>query len=141
MDSLTPQQRSANMAAVRGKNTRPELLVRRLLYGLGYRYRLHAANLPGRPDIVFRKRQCVIFVNGCFWHGHDCRRGNPPSSRTEFWWPKIDKNRDRDRRVQKQLKKDGWRVLTVWECETKNQARLQRRLCRFLDYPASSDSR
>jgi len=132
MDSLTPQQRSAAMAAVRVKNTRPELLVRRLLYSLGYRYRLHATNLPGRPDIVFRKRHCVVFVNGCFWHGHDCPRGNPPSSNVEFWRRKIDKNRKRDRRVQKELCEDGWRVLTVWECQTKDEARLERRLARFL---------
>ncbi len=136
MDTVTREQRSANMAAVRGKNTRPEILVRRLLHGLGYRYRLHVANMPGRPDIVFRKRHCVVFVNGCFWHGHDCPRGNPPSSNTEFWWPKISKNRDRDRRMQDELKNDGWRVLTVWECETKDKGRLQRRLCRFLGHAA-----
>jgi len=132
MDRLTPEQRSANMAAVRFKNTRPELIVRRLLHGLGYRYGLHAANLPGRPDIVLRKRQSIVFVNGCFWHGHTCPRGIPPSSNIEFWWPKINKNRLRDRRVRQELKRQGWRVLTVWECETKDTARLQRQLCRFL---------
>jgi len=126
------------MAAVRSKNTQPEIVVRRLLHGLGYRYHVHAANLPGSPDIVLRKRQCVIFVNGCFWHGHDCPRGAPPSSNTKFWLPKINKNRDRDLRVQRELKEGGWRVLTIWECQTKNQGRLQRRLCRFLDAAAYS---
>jgi DNA mismatch endonuclease (patch repair protein) len=139
LDSLTPQRRSANMAAVRGKNTRPELVVRRLLFGLGYRYRLYAADLPGRPDIVFRKRRCVIFVNGCFWHGHNCPRASAPSSNVEFWRNKIDGNRERDQRVRKKLRRAGWRVLTVWQCETKDQARLQRRLCRFLDEPGRRD--
>ncbi|MGH9584551.1 MAG: very short patch repair endonuclease [Bryobacteraceae bacterium] len=112
VDRLTPEQRSAAMASVRVKNTLPELTVRRLLYKLGYRFRLHARYLPGRPDIVFRKRHCVMFINGCFWHGHDCPRGNPPSSNIEFWQQKIDKNRERDLRVNQQLRKDGWRVLT-----------------------------
>jgi DNA mismatch endonuclease (patch repair protein) len=132
VDTLTPQQRSAAMAAVTGKNTRPELVVRKLLYGLGYRYRLHVKDLPGRPDIVFRKRHCIVFVNGCFWHGHDCPRGSAPSSNVEFWELKIGKNRERDQRVQDELCKDGWRVLTVWQCETKDQAQLRRRLSRFL---------
>jgi DNA mismatch endonuclease (patch repair protein) len=129
------------MSAVRVKNTIPELVVRRLLYRLGYRYRLHAADLPGRPDVVFRKRHCVVFVNGCFWHGHDCPRGNPPSSNVEFWRRKIDKNRERDRGVQKKLENDGWRVLTVWECQTKDQARLESRLRGFLETTVSSDPR
>ena len=133
MDTLTSAQRSAAMAAVQGKNTKPELVVRRLLYGLGYRYRLHVKDLPGRPDIVFRKRRCVVFVNGCFWHGHDCPRGRGPSSNVEFWRRKIGKNRKRDSRVTDDLGKDGWRVLTVWQCETKDIAQLQRRLLRFLD--------
>jgi DNA mismatch endonuclease (patch repair protein) len=120
------------MAAVRVKNTRPELEVRRLLYGFGYRYRLHAADLPGRPDIVFRGRHCVIFVNGCFWHGHSCSRGNPPSSNTGFWLPKIDKNRSRDRRVQRKLKKEGWRVLVIWECELKFPQRVLCKAAKFL---------
>ena len=132
MDTLTPAQRSSNMAAVRGKNTRPELVVRRLLHGMGYRYRLHAKDLPGRPDIVFRKRKCAVFVNGCFWHAHDCPRGNAPSSNVEFWQQKIGKNRERDRRVREELERAGWRVLTMWECDTKDEGRLQRLLLRFL---------
>ena len=122
------------MAAVRVKNTAPELVVRRLLHKLGYRYRLHSATLPGSPDIVLRKRQCVLFVNGCFWHGHECPRGRPPSSNIEFWQQKISKNRDRDRRVRKELRQLGWRVLTIWECQTKNRPRIKQRLSRFLEY-------
>ena len=121
------------MSAVRTKNTAPELVVRSILHRLGYRYRLHAVDLPGCPDIVFRKRRCVLFVNGCFWHGHHCRRGNPPSSNVVFWRSKMEKNRNRDSRVKKELRQSGWRVLTVWECETKVQGRLERRLCRFLN--------
>ena len=123
------------MSAVRVKNTGPELLVRRVLYRNGYRYRLHAPDLPGRPDIVFLKWRAVIFVHGCFWHGHTCPHGNPPSSNVDFWCEKIDKNRQRDGRVQRKLRKDGWKVLTVWECETKNEGRLQQRLIRFLEPP------
>jgi DNA mismatch endonuclease Vsr len=120
------------MAAVRSQNTRPELVVRRLLFNLGYRYRLHARDLPGRPDIVFRSRQCAVFVNGCFWHGHICPRASKPTSNIKFWHNKIDGNRERDRRVVKELRKAGWRVLTVWQCETKDRARLERRLSKFL---------
>lgn len=137
MDTLTPQQRSTAMAAVKGKNTGPELTVRKLLYGLGYHYRLHAKDLPGRPDIVLRKRQCVIFVNGCFWHGHDCPRGHVPSSNVEFWERKIGKNRERDIRVQKELRKSGWRVLVLWECELTNASKLERKLRRFLGQAAA----
>ncbi len=120
------------MAAVTGKNTGPELTVRRLLFGLGYRYRLYAKDLPGRPDIVFRKRQCVIFVNGCFWHGHDCPRGRAPSSNVKFWRRKIGRNRERDARVRDELRREGWRVLAIWQCETKTPNQLRRRLSRFL---------
>jgi DNA mismatch endonuclease Vsr len=100
---------------------------------MGYRYRLHAMDLPGRPDIVFRKRRCAVFVNGCFWHGHECPRGTLPSSNADFWQQKIAKNRERDERVLSKLKTAGWRVLTVWQCEIKNEARLERRLRRFLE--------
>ena len=90
-------------------------------FSLGYRYRLHARNLPGCPDIVFKSRQCVVFVNGCFWHGHFCPRASKPSSNIKFWHKKIDGNRERDRRVVKELRKARWRVLTVWQCETKGR--------------------
>jgi DNA mismatch endonuclease, patch repair protein len=132
VDTLTRQQRSAAMSAVRGKDTKPELIVRRLLHALGFRYRLHIKDLPGKPDIVFRKRKCVIFVNGCFWHGHDCPRGGRPTSNVEFWQQKIGKNLERDRRVTEELNVAGWRALTVWECETKKEDLLAKRFRAFL---------
>jgi DNA mismatch endonuclease (patch repair protein) len=132
-DNRTEQQRSANMRAVRGKNTLPERLIRSMLHRLGYRFRLHRKELPGTPDIVFPARKSVMFVHGCFWHGHDCRRGNLPSSNLDFWQAKIAKNRERDGRAHKQLRKDGWTVLTIWECETKNEEKLAKRLSRFLE--------
>jgi DNA mismatch endonuclease Vsr len=141
LDSLTPQQRSAAMAAVRSQNTLPELVVRRLLFSLGYRYRLHARDLPGRPDIVFRSRQCAVFVNGCFWHGHMCPRAGKPASNIKFWRKKINGNRERDRRVVKELRKAGWRVLTVWQCEIKDHVRLERRLSKFLNDPRGPEYR
>jgi DNA mismatch endonuclease (patch repair protein) len=121
------------MRAVRGKNTAPERLIRSTLHRLGYRYRLHRKDLPGTPDIVFPARRSVMFVHGCFWHGHKCPRGSLPTSNVDFWRPKIAKNRDRDGRAQMQLRKAGWRVLTVWECETKDKGRLMERLRRFLE--------
>lgn len=133
-DNRTPQQRSKNMRAVHGKNTAPELFVRSTLHRLGYRFRLHRSDLPGTPDIVFPVRRTVMFVHGCFWHGHSCPRGNLPSTNRAFWQRKITANRARDSRAQKQLRKVGWRVLTVWECETRNQRRLERRLSRFLEH-------
>jgi DNA mismatch endonuclease, patch repair protein len=131
-DNRTPQQRSENMRAVQNKDTAPELFVRSALFRLGYRFRLHKKSLPGTPDIVFPGRRRVMFVHGCFWHGHTCPRGKAPASNIEFWQRKIARNRERDARVQKQLQKDGWNVLTVWECETKNERRLTKRLTGFL---------
>jgi DNA mismatch endonuclease (patch repair protein) len=132
-DHLTGEQRSANMRAVRGKDTAPELLIRSMLHRLGYRFRLHRRDLPGTPDIVFPARCGVMFVHGCFWHGHDCPRGTVPSSNVNFWQTKIANNRERDAHALKKLRKDGWKVLTIWECETKNKSALEKRLCRFLD--------
>lgn len=131
-DNHTEQQRSANMRAVHGKNTALELLIRSTLHRLGYRFRLHRKDLPGTPDIVFPARKSVMFVHGCFWHGHECPRGGLPSTNRDFWQSKIAKNRKRDGRAQKELRKKGWTVLTVWACETKNKSRLARRLSRFL---------
>ncbi|MGE5054853.1 MAG: very short patch repair endonuclease [Acidobacteriota bacterium] len=131
MDTLTRAQRAAAMRAVRVKDTAPEIAVRRLLFGFGYRYRLHAGDLPGKPDIVLRSRRCVLFVNGCFWHGHRCKRGARPSSNVEFWVSKIEGNRRRDQRVRNQLKRNGWRVLTIWECETRHTERLAHKLQEF----------
>jgi len=116
--------RSKNMAAVSGKNTKPELLIRKGLHRRGFRYRLHDRKLPGKPDMVFPKYNAVIFVNGCFWHRHDCHLFKWPSTRIEFWESKINGNKARDIETVKQLKSMGWRVLTVWECSLKGKTRL-----------------
>lgn len=117
MDVHSPETRSRNMAAIRATNTKPELLLRRALFALGFRYRLHVASLPGRPDIVMPRRRCAIFVHGCFFHGHDCPSFKWPQTRSEFWRAKIEGNRGRDERNQAALQAMGWQVLTVWECE------------------------
>lgn len=137
-DLLTPEQRSRNMSRIRGKNTKPELVVRKLLHAKGYRYRLHgqagASKLPGRPDLVFAGRQKVIFVNGCFWHFHDCKVGlHAPTANAEFWETKRTRTRDRDATQQEQLRAAGWEVLTVWECELKDRSVLEERLTVFLE--------
>lgn len=116
VDSLTPEQRSAQMSRIRGANTKLEVLVRKGLHARGLRYRLGGAGLPGRPDIVLPKYRTVVFVHGCFWHGHDCPLYRLPKTRTEFWKAKVDSNRDRDARVSAQLASINWRVLHVWEC-------------------------
>ena len=134
-DTLTPRERSARMALVRNKDTKPELLVRRLVHGMGYRYRLHATDLPGHPDLVFRPRRKVIFVHGCFWHRHDdpeCKLARLPRSRADFWQPKLEGNRARDARVLVELEDKGWKVLTIWECQTKARAFLEARIREFL---------
>lgn len=115
MDILTPERRSQVMSAIRSKNTKPELRVRKALHALGFRYRLHAA-ISGRPDIYFPKYRAAIFINGCFWHGHDCRLFKAPATRVEFWIQKIQNNRDRDKKVQMTLRSDEIRVCIVWEC-------------------------
>jgi DNA mismatch endonuclease (patch repair protein) len=115
-DVHTPEVRSYNMSRVRGQDTRPELVIRRGLHARGYRFRLHDKGLAGRPDLVFSKRRAVVFVHGCFWHGHDCPLFRMPATRTDFWAAKIASNRSRDARVQTALVDTGWRVLTVWEC-------------------------
>jgi DNA mismatch endonuclease (patch repair protein) len=134
VDSLSPAERSEIMSRVRSKNSRPEMFVRKLVFALGYRYRLHAKDLPGHPDIVFRRCRKVIFVHGCFWHRHaSCPLARLPKSRLDFWVPKLEGNKRRDRRTNRALGKEGWKVLTVWECQVKNDARLEARLRRFLD--------
>jgi len=120
------------MQAVATTHTGPELVVRSLLHSLGYRYRLHGAQLPGRPDIVLRRQKAVVFVHGCFWHGHGCQKGRPPKSKLDYWLPKLAANRARDERNLKELRTTGWRVLVVWQCECANHARLQRKLVKFL---------
>lgn len=118
MDSLTPEQRRRCMSAVRGRDTRPELMVRRYLFARGFRYRVNCTQLPGRPDIVLRKYHTVIFVNGCFWHGHEgCRKAALPNTNVEFWKEKIGLNKERDARNMDKLKCMGWQCLVVWQCE------------------------
>lgn len=124
MDTRSPEQRRRIMQSVKQKDTTPELVVRRLLHGAGYRYRLHRKDLPGRPDIVFGKRRKVIFVHGCFWHAHGCSKGQAPKSKLDYWGPKLAQNVERDARNLRDLENAGWQVLTVWECETRDPARL-----------------
>jgi DNA mismatch endonuclease (patch repair protein) len=134
-DPLSPRERSARMALVKGKHTGPELMVRSIVHGLGFRYRLHAKELPGSPDLVFRRRHKVIFVHGCFWHRHGavgCILARLPKSRPEFWIDKLEGNRKRDVANVRKLREDGWKVLQLWECELKDKARVQRRILRFL---------
>ena len=120
------------MQSVKSKDTGPELVVRRLLHGMGYRYRLHRKDLPGRPDIVLGPRRKVIFVHGCFWHGHGCRKGRLPKSRLDYWQPKVEKNRERDKTKEEQLRSLGWSVLTIWQCETNELDALAARLQDFV---------
>ncbi|TCK68453.1 very short patch repair endonuclease [Acidipila rosea] len=133
VDHVTADKRSLIMAAVHSKNTRPEVRVRKLVHALGYRYRLHATNLPGKPDLVFAGRKKIIFVHGCFWHRHEgCRYASTPKSRKEFWESKFGANIDRDKRTQDELQQMGWSVLTVWQCELKDLHKLTERLNDFL---------
>jgi DNA mismatch endonuclease, patch repair protein len=132
MDTISPDRRSRVMSKIRGRDTAPELLIRSTLHRLGFRYRLHRKDLAGTPDLVFSGKRSVIFVHGCFWHGHDCPRGGLPSSNISFWQEKIDTNKRRDSRVERELKSEGWKVLTVWQCETKDISKLEQRLTRFL---------
>ena len=135
MDILTPEQRSERMSRVRGRDTKPEMLVRRLTHGMGYRYRLHRRGLPGSPDLVFPSRMKVIFVHGCFWHRHldpGCKLARLPKSKLDFWGPKLETNRERDERNLVLLAELGWDVLVIWECQTKNREELQARIGEFL---------
>nr|WP_281406426.1 very short patch repair endonuclease [Rhodoblastus acidophilus] len=121
---MTPAQRSENMRRIRGKDTKPEMIVRRGLHRRGFRFRLHVASLSGKPDLVFPRYRAVIQVSGCFWHGHDCPMCRMPSTRPDFWAKKIAGNRDRDRRTEDALGAAGWRLLVVWECSLKGPARI-----------------
>jgi DNA mismatch endonuclease, patch repair protein len=124
MDVLTKEQRRLNMSRIRGKDTKPEMLLRRSLHAVGLRFRLHEARLPGKPDMVFPRYRAVILIHGCFWHGHDCPLFKLPATRREFWAAKIEGNRKRDARDIAVLAAAGWRVLVVWECALKGPARL-----------------
>ncbi|WP_050384040.1 very short patch repair endonuclease [Bradyrhizobium pachyrhizi] len=135
---MSREKRSALMRRIRGRNTGPEMTVRRLLHALGYRYRLHARELPGKPDIVFRSRKVAVFVHGCFWHRHDCGLAYVPKTRPEFWQRKFEGNITRDQRTRRELEVGGWRVVVVWECQLSDMAALGRRLAREIGPPGSS---
>jgi DNA mismatch endonuclease (patch repair protein) len=133
MDILSREKRSWNMSRIRGRDTTPEKRVRSLLHRLGYRFRLHRHDLPGKPDIVLPRFRTVIFVHGCFWHRHPrCRYAYVPKTRTEFWVGKFAANVRRDRQCQRTLRKLGWHVLVVWECQLRDEKKLVHRLVRFL---------
>ena len=123
MDVFTKDKRSKIMAAIRSKNTQPEIIVRKYLFSKGFRYRINHPRLPGHPDIVLRKYRTCIFVNGCLWHGHDCPKGHLPKTNNKFWRNKINRNRERDAEEQRKLAAMGWHCITVWECELANDKR------------------
>ena len=132
-DKLSKARRSANMRAVRSQDTRPEICVRQVAHALGYRFRLHRSELPGKPDVAFIKKRKAIFVHGCFWHQHKgCKRASMPQSNVSFWSTKLARNVARDADQLRSLKAVGWRALVVWECETKDKLKLAKRLSRFL---------
>lgn len=134
VDSVSPARRSEIMGRVRSRDTVPEMLVRRLTHALGYRYRLHGKDLPGKPDLVFRFRRKVIFVHGCFWHRHPgCALARLPKSREDFWLPKLEANRQRDLKTENALQVKGWTVLTIWECELGDIDKLKNKIKEFLD--------
>ena len=128
------EQRSRNMSAIKSKNTKPEITVRKLLHSMGYRFRLHKKDLPGSPDIVLPKYKTVIFVHGCFWHRHqNCKYASNPKTRREFWEKKFKENIERDKKTQEKLKNLGWKTKIVWECEIKKQDKLIKKLEDFLN--------
>ena len=129
------------MKSVGTRDTGPELLLRKALHRLGYRYRLHVKALPGRPDLAFPRRRKVIFVHGCFWHGHSCRWGRLPKSRTEYWGPKIATNCSRDRRTLRKVRAAGWQPLVVWQCEIRHLERVLPRVVKFLKTPTEKTKR
>lgn len=135
MDRLTPDRRSSNMRKIRSKDMKPELLVRRIVHAMGFRFRLHRTDLPGKPDLTFVGRRKIIFVHGCFWHQHPdpaCTRSHTPRSNNAYWGPKLARNTARDAEARRLLAKDGWEVMIVWECELKDEADAAARLRTFL---------
>jgi DNA mismatch endonuclease (patch repair protein) len=135
MDKISKKQRSENMRRIKSTGMKPELFVRSLVHRLGFRYRLHRHDLPGRPDLVFLKKRKIVFVHGCFWHSHSkakCPRVRIPKSNLEYWLPKLDRNKRRDKQNVAQLRRTGWQVLTVWECQCSDSESLGQRLKRFL---------
>jgi len=139
---MRPEQISARMRRIRKKDTKPELVVRRLVHRMGYRYRLHRRDLPGTPDLIFPSRRKVIFVHGCFWHQHACRLGGKqPSANRDYWLPKLARNLERDRAAQQALIVLGWDALVIWECEIRSNAGIGGRIHEFLEGPAKSTNR
>ncbi|WP_187781906.1 very short patch repair endonuclease [Gimesia chilikensis] len=131
MDVFSPEKRSEVMSKIGSKNTKPEILVRKVLHSLGMRFRLHRKDLAGTPDIVLPKYKTVVFVHGCFWHGHSCPKGQRPATNVEFWNSKIEKNIKNDSRVGRVLRSKGWHVFTIWECQTKDMDFLSKKLLRI----------
>ncbi len=133
MDIFSKEERSRVMAQIKGKDTKPERTVRSLLHRMGYRFRIHVSHLPGKPDIVLTRHKKVVFVNGCFWHGHKkCHKGRIPATNKTFWANKISLTQKRDKMVRTKLNKAGWNTLTIWECELRDIDRVQSKLVRFL---------
>jgi len=133
MDTLSQQGRSEQMSRIKATDTGPEMVVRRLAHSLGFRYKLHVRDLPGTPDLVFPRLRKIIFVHGCFWHRHNgCSLARLPKSKMDFWVPKLNGNRDRDGKNTKALRRDGWKVKIIWECQTKKPKRVQKSIERFL---------
>jgi len=136
VDRISRERRSNNMRRIRSSDTKPEMTVRQMIHGMGYRYRLHRRDLPGSPDLVFGPRRAVIFVHGCFWHQHDkaeCLDGRLPKSNSSYWTAKLSRNVDRDALVQEQLVQEGWRFLIIWECELTSKCSVRERISSFLD--------
>jgi len=139
VDTLDQPSRSRVMARVKGKNTGPELLVRKMVFAAGYRYRIHVKDLPGSPDLIFPGKRKVIFVHGCFWHRHDgCKLARMPKSRIDFWSAKLNGNKLRDMRTFDALRRSGWQVMVVWECELRDLEGVAKTIQIFLDTPLSS---
>jgi len=141
-DTLTPASRSENMRRIKSADTKPERLVRKLVHALGYRYRLHRRDLPGKPDLTFASKRKVIFVHGCFWHGHgiaECPDRRLPKSNLTYWGPKLARNQQRDRDAQAALEQAGWQVLVVWDCETRSRETLSEKLKLFLSLAVPSE--
>lgn len=135
MDTVPTAVRSRNMSRIRSKNTAPELIVRSAAHAIGLRFRLHVTSLPGSPDLVFPRHRAVVLVHGCFWHRHQCPAAANPKSNVEYWTAKFARNVERDRKVRAILQASGWRCLVIWECETADLNKLERRIARFFGLP------
>jgi len=133
-DTVTKEKRSWIMSRVKSKNTKPEKYVRSVLHGMGYRFRLHASVVPGHPDAVLKKYRTAVFVNGCFWHGHDgCKKATTPKTNSDFWKAKVERNKKRDKSNYESILRTGWNVLLIWECELSDKARLKEKIVSFFN--------